>query len=44
MYRQGQRDVMIVPSDASGSDPSNIPMGGMPNGYGYSLGLLTGQE
>ncbi|KAH6843083.1 Clr5 domain-containing protein [Chaetomium sp. MPI-CAGE-AT-0009] len=44
MYRQGPRDVMIVPSDASGSDPSNISMGGMPNGYGYSLGLLTGQE
>ena len=44
MYRQDPRDVVIVSSDAPGSDQSNMAMGGMPNGYGYSLGLLTGQE
>jgi hypothetical protein len=44
MYRQDFRDMAIVP-DGSRSDQGNMSsMTGIPTGYGYPLGLLTGQE
>ncbi|KAK4150886.1 hypothetical protein C8A00DRAFT_17643 [Chaetomidium leptoderma] len=44
IYRPDPRDVVIVGSDASGQDHGTISMSGIPTGYGYSLGFLTGQE
>ncbi|KAK4043146.1 hypothetical protein C8A01DRAFT_43928 [Parachaetomium inaequale] len=44
MYRQHPRGVVIVAPDVSGPGQSTMSMAGMPTAYGYSMGLLTGQE
>jgi hypothetical protein len=44
LYRQDPRGMVIVAPDAAGSGQSNLSVAGIQAGYGYTLGLLTGQE
>jgi hypothetical protein len=45
IYRQGFKDVVIVAPDGSRPDQgSMLSMTGIPTGYGYPPGVLTGQE